>query len=376
MESQSLFKQPIKRWLLLIAVWNLVGLAFVVQYLVYHFADGVPFRWDQVVWTMLGWYIWIPLTPFITWLARRFPVEQNRWLRRVGLHLLIATAISACEVAFYSFFQVPYRASLGMDVDPIRLYRILFLRSLFFDVLFYSVIVAIVHAFDNRKKYHEQDLKLAHLETQLVEAQLHALRTQLNPHFLFNTLHTISAMMDENVKAARRTMADLSDLLRQSLDNMQEQLVRLRQELVFLERYLSIEKERLQERLIIRMEVEENCLDALVPNLILQPLVENAIKHGIAPFAAGGEIVIQARCEGEMLTLQVADNGPGLLPGTAIFNGASDDEEKGIGLQTTRERLLHLYGEEGRFELQNRPEGGLVVTLTFPLYTEVLESVG
>lgn len=374
--APSLLTRPAVRWGLLILFWNVVGLAFLARYYIVTLNGDIEFEWRIAMWTVVGWYVWIPLTPFTAWLARRFPVEQQRWLRRSFLHLVFAILICAAEIALYTGLRMVIYGISGTDFDPIQHYNRSFLSTIFFDILFYSCIIAVVHALDTERKFRARAVRLAQVETQLVGAQLRALRMQLNPHFLFNTLHTISAIMDENVKTARRLMVDLSDLLRLSLDHS-GQLVPLRQELSFLQRYLGIEQERLQERLRVHMDVEVACNEAMVPHLILQPLVENAIKHGIAPYARGGEIYIRARCQAETLVLEVADDGPGIPEpsGDGAAYVEPHAERTGIGLRTTQERLEHLFGDEARFELINQSDSGLLVRLTLPFYTEVFESV-
>ena len=220
------------------------------------------------------------------------------------------------------------------------------------------------HALDYYRKYRERERRALQLETRLAQAQLDALRMQLQPHFLFNTLNSISVLMAEDVKAARRMLTRLSDLLRKSLENEGAHEVSLRDELEFLESYLEIEQTRFQDRLTIRMNVDPAALDARVPNLILQPLVENAIRHGIAPRAAAGTIEIRAGRQNGMIELQVSDNGAGL-------GGASVESlMKGIGLSNTQARLEQLYGARASFELRERDEGGLTVTIAIPFRSQ------
>lgn len=364
------------RWGLLILFWNLVALAFLVQYFVFHLTEGIPFLMDRAVRILIGWYVWIPLTPLVVHLARRYQVHADRWVRTVLLHLAIATFISFVEVGFYTvIYTIKAYIQSDPDFSASRHLRIYFLRSVIFDTLLYMCIVAIVHAIDIERKYRERDVKMATLETRLAETQLNALRSQLNPHFLFNTLHTVSIVMEENIKSARRIILDLSDLLRMSLDDMREQLVPLKREVDFTRRYLAIEKERFQERLTVHYDLDEKCLTALVPNLILQPIVENAIKHGIAPFSGGGSVWISARCDDEFLTLQVRDDGPGIIHPKPPQNGSNHRKKPGIGIHTTRERLQYLFADEAEFSLVNLPEGGLLVTMTFPCCMDVLESL-
>ncbi|MEW6130096.1 MAG: histidine kinase [Acidobacteriota bacterium] len=220
--------------------------------------------------------------------------------------------------------------------------------------------VGVIYAFEYYRKYRLHELRASQLEIQLSQAQLQALRMQLNPHFLFNTLHAISSLMRRNVEEADRMIAHLSDLLRLSLEHTGQQEVPLNQELEFLKRYLEIEQTRFQERLRVCMEIAPETLDALVPNLILQPLVENAIRHGIAPRAAPGTVEVFARRQGETLEIQVQDNGCGLQ------HNDSSGLTEGVGLANTRARLIQLYGAAQHFELKNRTEGGVTVKLIIP----------
>ena len=199
-----------------------------------------------------------------------------------------------------------------------------------------------------------------HLEVQLAQAQLQALKMQLHPHFLFNTLHTVAMLNYTDVEAANRVLVLLSDLLRMALDNVDTQEVPLKQELDFLTRYLEIEQVRFQDRLIVRMDVDPTTLDAYVPNLILQPLVENAIRHGVSKKADAGHLEIQVRRVNGQMCIQVLDDGPG-LPKNGI--------EEGIGLRTTKARLAQLYGEAHHFDLMPGPNGGVVASLTIPFRT-------
>jgi two-component system, LytTR family, sensor kinase len=186
------------------------------------------------------------------------------------------------------------------------------------------------------------------------------LRLQLHPHFLFNTLHTISALMHKDLRAADRMLALLGDLLRDSFERVGAQEVSLKQELGFLDRYLEIERTRFRDRLSVTVRVDPEALDAVVPNLLLQPLVENAIRHGIGRRQDAGRIEISARRENDRLDVRIRDDGPGLPEGTETALRA------GVGLANTAARLQQLYPNGHRFDLKNRPEGGLEVALEIP----------
>jgi LytS/YehU family sensor histidine kinase len=231
----------------------------------------------------------------------------------------------------------------------------------------YWAVIGVVHAWRYHQKYRERELQAAELTGQLAQSQLQLLKMQLQPHFLFNTLHTISALMHKDVELADEMMVQFADLLRITLDDSQTHEVPLRQELEFVTTYLKIEQARLGARLDVRLDIDPQARDALVPNLLLQPLVENAIRHGIAPRVQGGRLVIRARRAGPLLEVRIENDGPGLaedFPARA---------RTGLGLANTRARLQGLYGEAHQFDLTGRPEGGVVAALTIPFRGEADE---
>jgi LytS/YehU family sensor histidine kinase len=230
------------------------------------------------------------------------------------------------------------------------------------EMMTYWTIVGLSHAVLYYRESKDRALRTAQLETRLVEAQLKTLQQQLHPHFLFNTLHAISALMHRDVEAADRTLTRLSDLLRLTLESIGQPEIPLQAELDFLTKYLQIEQTRFADRLIVRFEVQPEALDTLVPNLILQPLVENAIKHGVAKKVGPGHIDISARREGDKLRMEVRDDGMSEDALTAL--------QKGIGVSTTRARLQHLFGADYRFEFHRQPTG-LSVVVAIPWQTEV-----
>jgi len=241
-------------------------------------------------------------------------------------------------------------------------FKPLLVKTWHFNLLIYWVIVAVSHAFDYYRKYRERELRASELEKHLAQAKLQALQMQLNPHFLFNTLHSISSLMHKDVEAADRMIARLSDLLRAALEGAGTQQVTLRQELDLLQLYLAIEQVRFGSRLTVKMNIAPDTLGAQVPNLILQPLVENAIRHGIEPRARLGCIELQAHRQDGALALVVSDDGAGL--------GENGRIKEGVGLSNTRARLRELYGTAHRFELLRGQEGGVRVELSIPFREE------
>jgi sensor histidine kinase YesM len=238
-------------------------------------------------------------------------------------------------------------------------YRRSFYQFLDWELLAYAAIAGLSHAVFFSREAHRRELRTAQLEKHLVEAQLQTLQRQLQPHFLFNTLHAISALMHRDVDSADRMLSRLSDLLRMTLDTVGRQQTALKDEIDFLGKYLQIEQARLGDRLMVRWEIEDETLDCLVPNLVLQPLVENAIKHGIALASEGGTVTVRARRQAEMLWMEVEDDGRG------PSETGLESLQKGIGLTNTRARLSHHYGAHYRFEFHKRA-GTFAVVIALP----------
>jgi LytS/YehU family sensor histidine kinase len=237
------------------------------------------------------------------------------------------------------------------------------LANLFhWNVLAYWAIVACNHALHYYRSYRENEFRTSQLETQLAEAQLQALKMQLQPHFLFNTLHSVSALIHKDPEAADRMITRLGDFLRITLDNAGTQEVTLEKELEFIKCYLEIERVRFQDRMRVSLNIDPGALDALVPNLLWQPILENAIRHGISARSETGFIQIGARRINGRLQLSIKDDGPGIQGGP---NGTSLPIER-VGLANTRARLRQLYGEDHSFQLRNVTTGGLEVVMEIP----------
>ncbi|MBZ5537412.1 MAG: histidine kinase [Acidobacteriia bacterium] len=366
MDHETIGQRRLVKWTLILLGWTFLGVFYAGQTYLIYARSNHPTRLARILpGALVIWYSWAVLSPFIIWLARHFRIERKRLLRNLATHL--AAGI------FFSFLHqaVPILVFSTVDIasgKPSLFFSRLFnsLFSLYFsnDFFIYWMILFAVHALDYYRRYREGELKASRLEGQLAQAQLQALKMQLHPHFLFNTLHAISALVHKDPEVADRMIARLSDLLRLTLDSVGVQEVPLRQELDFLERYLEIEQQRFQDRLKVHLEVDPRTLDAMVPNLILQPLVENAIRHGIAQRSSPGRVEIRARREDTRLRLEVRDDGSGLE------EGASENLKEGIGLGNTRARLEQLYGAAHHFDLSNASKGGLVVSLMIPFRTE------
>jgi two-component system LytT family sensor kinase len=346
------------RWGLILGCWAVVGLAYSSHLYVYHNLQGEPTTWlFQLAEAFADFGVWAALTPLILFLARRFPLGARTWPLALLAHVPAALLVSLVQVALHAVLDMGFIHWNWTGEDMARGFRQLFARTYHFGLLVYFAVVAVQQAM---AYYEAQAVRASRLEARLARAELEALKMQLHPHFLFNTLHAVSALMRRDAKAADQMIARLSEFLRMSLEAGGVQEVTLRRELEFLERYLEIEKIRFRDRLTVATQVEPEALDARVPNLILQPLVENAIRHGISKRRGAGRVEIHAARRNGALELAVRDDGPGL---------AGSDVAEGIGLSNTRLRLEQLYGGRHRFDVANGAAGGLVVTMEIPFRT-------
>jgi two-component system, LytTR family, sensor kinase len=325
------------------------------------------------IWVLLGlnlgyWYAWALLSPVVLYLARRFPFDRGRWLTSLPVHLFAVLVVTFVHIVMAEWVRIGIMAWSGREVAKewswwVQVQRT-YVMNFDWEMMTYWAIIAFSHAVAYYRQAQERTLRASQLETRLAEAQLQALQRQLHPHFLFNTLNAISALMHRDVEAADQMLAKLSDLLRLALDQRGAQEVRLKEELEFLQKYLEIEQARFGDRLSVRFEIDPLTLDAQVPNLVLQPLVENSIRHAVAVRLEPGLIEVRSRRQGDMLELQVRDNGPGMPKGTVA--GTSH----GVGLANTRSRLEHLYGASQRLHFAEAPGGGLLVTVSVPFRSD------
>ncbi|MGH9657626.1 MAG: sensor histidine kinase [Bryobacteraceae bacterium] len=297
-------------------------------------------------------YLWVGLTPLILWLSRRFPIDRGR-LRNVAVHVAAAEVASLGHRALW---LVLARALIPHYRESPFLKQLLSSWAIDFGFVLYWVTLLAAWAIAYYRRYRQEEVRAARLEAELAQAQLDALRMQLHPHFLFNTLHAISALVQEDPEGAERMIARLSELLRASLQSARAQMTSLREELAFVQSYLEIERIRFEDRLKINYRIDAATLDAGVPNLILQPIVENAIRHGIARRPEAGRVEIRSERIHGMLRLQVLDDGSGMIA----------NSREGVGLGNTRARLERLFGSDYRLELANAPGGGMEATLEWP----------
>ena len=351
------------RCAIIFAAWTVIGLCFTGQLYYSNLLSDKPLTWSEAASTQLIYpYLWALGTPLVLWLAERFPVEGRLWRRNLPIHLLFATAfVCVISGSLHVIYHFLFAHAPGRPYNPVATLRwIIYNSSENYGI--YGLLVLLNQVSRYYRRFREGELRASRLQTQLTSAQLEALKMQLQPHFLFNTLHSISALVHRDPDSADRMIARLGDFLRLTLENSGAQEVSLQKELEFLTCYLEIERVRFQDRLTTSVEVEPAALDAPVPNLILQPIVENALRHGIAQTRGPGRVEISAKRDNGSLRIRVRDNGPGL----AAITRQDDGLKEGLGLSNTRARLEQLYGAAHRFELENAPGGGLLVTLEIP----------
>lgn len=354
------------RWSVVFLAATLLGL--LSSFLAWRFTVSLghtPTHWRTlVILNTTYWYLWALFTPAIIWLSQKFRFERQGLWRAILVHVPTVVVFSLTHIVTMAVVQWWFARQQGRRFDLWAEAQRSALLNFDWEMMTYWTIVGLSHAILYYRESRHRALRSAQLETKLVEAQLKALQQQLQPHFLFNTLHAISTLMHRDVEAADRTLMRLSDLLRMTLENLGQQEIPLQAELDFLTKYLQIEQTRFADRLVVRFDVAPETLDTLVPNLILQPLVENAIKHGVARKSGPGHIDISARREGDKLRMEVRDDGLGLS------EDALTALQKGIGVSTTRARLQHLFGADYRFEFHRQPSG-LAVVIAIPWRTEL-----
>jgi sensor histidine kinase YesM len=368
-------KRKVWLWVALFGLWTFLGLFMFSQGMAQKLMAQDPHPWWQHLTSwMVGVWLWFLFTPLVLWLGRKFPPDRKPYWRAVLFHLAISLVFPLVDLALESVIL------RGLHVFPDIMSS--FAATLFFllvigyhqSILTYWSILGAQCTYGWYRRYEERrqealrlELRSSQLERQLAEAHLSALKMQLHPHFLFNTLNTIMVLVrQQKGREAEEMLARLSDLLRCVLDDVQAQEVPLSRELEYLQLYLSIEQVRFQDRLRVDIAADPEVLDAALPHMALQPIVENAIRHGIGRSSTAGQIGITACRVNESVEIKIRDDGPGL----AAANGTTGG---GIGLANTRARLRELYGDAASLKVENAERGGVVATMVLP-FRAVLEA--
>lgn len=360
MASPTPLASRLLRALGVLAFWTLVGFAFASQFYLSSSLVGRAVTWGQAIsYSLADWYVWALLSWPILGVARRWPPESPHPWRTATLHLGAGIGFSVAYVTVRAAVAWVQSVWMQEDVTFSEIFSPLLFKTFPFNLLVYGVIISVSHAIDYYRMYHDRTVHAIELEKHLTEARLQALLHQLKPHFLFNTLNGIASLMHRDVELADKMLVRLSEVLRITMNQHGRPFSRLRDEIAFIQKYLEIEQIRFQDRLVVEYDVPKSTLELKVPSLILQPLVENAIKHGIEPLAKPGSIRIRADLETTgFLRLTVTDSGRGLP--------AEGPRREGIGTTNTRARLAEIYGESQRFTLANSEESGLSATILIP----------
>jgi len=364
-----LARSRLLKWAAVLGIWAILGVIYAGPIYLEVRTSGMQHAASRIFsWGILTWCAWAPLTPAMIWLARRFSLEGSAWKRSLLVHVPAFLIISAIHSAAATFINLTIKPFDNMGSSP-RTFWPRFLGQMQgafgSDLLIYGAVLGVCYAIDYYRKYREREFRASELEGQLVQAQLDSLRMQLHPHFLFNTLNGIVGLVRDNKnQAAVNMLVGLSDLLRHALEHSDKHEVSLKEELGFLQLYLNIQQMRFSDRLQFEMDIDPKTMKALVPNLILQPLAENALRHGIGSVAASGVIGIRSSTDNGFLNLTVFDNGAGLPINWQLKSGG------GIGLTNTAARLQQLYSDNHRLDVRNRAGGGVEVMIQIPFHTE------
>ncbi len=318
-----------------------------------------PDYWNNLIINLLLWMPWAPLAYFVLNFIWKYPVDPKRWYASLPYHAAAAFTCSLLHgIVAHGLYLLLYRFQAA---DIPRYFITLWVKTAHIDLLLYITIVSLGYMWGYYRITQQNKLIASQLEAKLAFAHLEALRNQLNPHFLFNTLHTILALVRKEPETAEGMLTRLSDLLRKALDSSDQQEVLLKDEIDFLTLYLEIQKVRFKDRLKIELQFDPQTRSVPVPNFLLQPLVENAIQHGIASRAGGGSLTISSKIEDQRLVLHVQDSGPGFP------ERSTDAPRSGFGLTNTKARLDLHYGPDHSLHCENAAEGGAVVTMILPL---------
>lgn len=359
-------------WIAFVAFWTAFAVLLAAPRVLFHRDSAGPATWAEALpIAVLDMYSWAVVALVALWLARRITFERERWLVASTLHLFLGLAVLGAR------FVIANGVATAIGWIPSFPEPSVFLHVLPFNLLFHFSLVGVGYAMEFHRRYRDRELEASRLEleasrlelaataleTRLVEAQLQTLKSQIQPHFLFNTLNAISTLVHHDPQRADRMITCLADLLRTTLAHRQHQEVTLREELELLEPYLEIEQTRFGERLTLEVQASPEALGARVPHLVLQPLIENAIRHGIAPQRGPGWISVGAAVRDGVLLLRVRDNGLGVDPERV-------ERSEGIGLANIRARLEQLYGGGASLRIVARDEGGTLVELHIPCRSE------
>ncbi|MGE0245280.1 MAG: sensor histidine kinase [Pyrinomonadaceae bacterium] len=361
--STSATEFVVKKLLIFWALLSFVGLLLLASYYIGRTSSGQSFQLlDAINSQLLRFQVWAAMAYLIIGADRFFRTIGQRWIFLFPAHLLASFFWSAASLAIFglAFWALdglgrPRTMALG------SVFSIFWLQNTVMGIFIYKIILTTSYALDYYHKFNEERSRNDQLEKELAQAELKALKMQLQPHFLFNTLNSISHLALEDPRKAVQTIARLGDFLRLTIENNGQHLVSFEREMEFLRNYLEIEKIRFKDRMTVNFDISDDILDVRVPNLIMQPFVENAIKHGLAKRLAAGRIDIMAARAGERLRIEISNDGE------VIDLNANGKNQDGLGFQNSRDRLEKLYGSKYSLRLEPNPSGGATVSVEIPL---------
>jgi len=347
-----------RKWLYIFAAWTAAALFFASNFVLQNQISSQPMSvWQAVSVQLASGYGWFVLMPVILWLANHFPLDRRGNLaRNIIANLIGCVALVLIHLAWDAFSQSVLNFRNRQFETYFSAYAFQFYLNFHWSCVVYLQINGIIYGIRYYNKFRAGELRSSQLEGRLAQTRLKILQMQLHPHFLFNTHNAIAELIHKDPATAEKMVENLSDLLRMSLNKLNVEEISFQQELEFLNKYLEIEQTRFQDRLKIKKDIAPDTLDATVPNMILQPLIENAVKHGIAPLIEGGTIEIRSFKENGNLRVQICDDGI----------GASGKIIEGIGISNTRARLKHLYDNAHEFLIESNKDKGMSVNLVVP----------
>ncbi len=356
--DSKLSTEVVRRWAVVLGVWLALASFSSAQIWVSRAALGDP----PPLWPLLRlefpiWMFWVAATIAIVRLSRGHPLDRDRIGPSVAVHLACALACGSAFVGFRLLWYQAFNPYPWLELPASRWFWRMFRESFIDGFVLYWAVVGVHHAFSNWSRLRQRELEAVAMRGRLAEATLQTLRSQLRPHFLFNALNTVSAVLEENPRRARRVLGRLADLLRGSLRTDGPPEVPLHHEMDLVSAYLEVEQERFGSRLAVALEMAPEVADAAVPSFLLQPLVENAVRHGIAPREGPGRVAIRASRRNGDLELVVEDDGLGLPAGPL---------REGVGIGNTRRRLTELYGRADCLEIRPGAAAGLIVSIRLP----------
>jgi two-component system LytT family sensor kinase len=359
MNTRPKVVQIARQYAIAFAIWTVFGFVLIFQMHENAVAQGRPFTFIMsMMHPMVRYWTYALITPPIYWLCVKYRFQKGSIWKTVAAQL-VGFVISSCVYAYLRTIEMYVLPSQYAQVSYILFLKAVFRGLISEQVWMYCGIMLASYAVHYYFDAQRQEIDQEHIRAELAQAQLQILKLQLHPHFLFNTLNGISALMSTDVRLARSMMAELSDLFRVALKNTGENEIPLRQELAFIQGYLKLQKMRLGRRLECTIDAPNELLDIRVPSMVLQPIVENAIRHGVERIEDGGRVEIRISSTNGTLQMSVSNDGP-------LVEDDSGAGGTGIGLQNTRDRLRQFYGSSQQLMLQERQGGGVQVTLEVP----------